>query len=128
LKGGNNMKLDNDCIRDILLYIEEVTTDKLPFVSVDSLKSELKKYSSDTINFHIRQIDQAKLVDAVGYGDGVPQDISNLSWEGNAFIANIRDDKVWSKVKSLTKGLASISIQILNEYAKIVIMNHLPKS
>lgn len=112
------MKLDNDCIRDILLYIEENTTDENCFVSVNKLKSDLSKYSSDTINYHIRQIHQANLVDTVGYGDGVPQDISNLSWEGNIYIANIRDNKVWSIVKEKTKNVASVSFPIIIELAK----------
>ena len=112
------MKLNNDCIRDILLYIEKVTTDENPVVSVDNLKLELHKYSSDTINFHIRQIHQAKLVDSVMYADDEPQEVSNLSWEGNSYVVNIRDDKIWSNVKNKTKGLSSVAFSILVECAK----------
>lgn len=122
------MKLDNDCIRDILLYIEEHTTDECPIVSADDLKSELQKYSSDTINYHIRQIHQAKLVDTVCYGDGVPQDISNLSWEGNTYVANIRDNKIWLNVKEKTKGLSSVAFSILVECAKQEVKRHLSLS
>jgi hypothetical protein len=112
------MRLDPDCIRDILLYIEEHTTDANPFVSTDELKSNLNKYNSDKINYHIRQIDQAGLVDSVDYAEGVPQDISSLSWEGNAYIANIRDDNIWAKVKGRIKGLPSVAFSILIECAK----------
>lgn len=121
------MRLDNDCIRDILIYVEKHTTYRQPFVSVKDLKYELQKYSSDTINYHISQIHQARLVDTVKYGENVPVDISNLSWEGNAYIANIRDDKVWSKIKFLIKGISSISMPVLIEYAKTVAISFLPK-
>ncbi|WP_123053126.1 DUF2513 domain-containing protein [Clostridium sp. JN-1] len=115
------MRLNNDCIRDILLYIEEHTTDEYPFVSVSDLKSKLQKYSSDVINYHVRQIDQANLVNSVSYADDAPQDIAGLSWEGNIYISNIRDDKVWSKLKDATKHLASVSLPVLIEKAPDIV-------
>lgn len=112
------MRLDHDCIRDILLYIEENTTDEHCFVNCEKLIGDLFKYDEDTINYHVRKIHQAGLVDTVSYGDGVPQDISSLSWDGHSYVDNIRDNKVWSAVKERTKGLASVTFSIIVECAK----------
>ncbi|MDP4144133.1 MAG: DUF2513 domain-containing protein [Bacillota bacterium] len=122
------MRLDHDCIREILLYIEKNTTDEFCCVSAQDLRSKLQpKYSEDTINYHVRKIHQACLVDDVFYAENAPQDISCLSWEGHEYIDNIRDNKVWSNVKEKTKTLASASLPILAEYAKKEIFKFLPQ-
>ncbi|WP_039653777.1 DUF2513 domain-containing protein [Clostridium tyrobutyricum] len=109
------MRLNPDCIRDILLYIEENTTDEHPIISVNDLKSKLQKYDSGTINYHIRQIDQANLVDSVTYFEDGPQIVSNLSWTGNEFLANIRGDNVWNHTKSIATKVGSCSLNMLSK-------------
>lgn len=120
------MKLNHDCIRDILLFIEENVTEENDCVDVSNLTESLKsKYDIDTIYYHIRQIHKAGLVDDVSYGDGNPMFISDLSWEGHSYVDNIRDNKVWAKVKEKTKGIASASLPVLIEYAKMAVISYI---
>lgn len=121
------MRLNHDCLRDILLYIEENTSDKVNTISIKKLISDLPEYDKDTIFYHIRQIGNAGLVDHVGYGEGLPIDTTCLSWQGHEYVDNIRDNKIWSKIKSSTKGFASISMPLLVKYAETVAMSFLPK-
>lgn len=122
------MRLNHDCIRDILLYIEKHTTDQLPIVSTENLIVDLQKhYDADTINYHIRQIHKGNLVDNVFYAEGVPQDICDLSWEGRKYVDNIRDPKVWMKLKEATKHLESVSLPIITAMAPEIIKHFLPK-
>lgn len=116
------MRLNNDCIRDILLYIERNTTDEMPFINAENLINDLQqKYDKGTINYHVRQIDKAGLVDDVYYSEDEPDTISDLSWEGHNFINNIRDNNVWSKLKESTKHLGSVSLPVLIEKAPDII-------
>lgn len=116
------MRLNHDCIRDILLYIEENTTYSNFSVIADDLMEYLNsKYDAETINYHIRQIHQAKLVDDVNYPEGLPHEISSLSWQGHEYIDNIRDNKVWKKLKDTSKNLASVSLPVLIKMAPDVI-------
>ena len=107
------MKLNNDCIREILLFIEDNTDFEKSFVDVDKLAAYLNKYDSNTIYYHIKMIDQAGLVDKVCWADCRPYSISNPSWNGHEYLSNIRDDKVWKMMKDYTSKLSSVSLQFL---------------
>ena len=116
------MRLNNDCIRDILLYIEENITESQPTVDVEELISALgHKYDQDTICYHIRQIDKSGLVDDVCYADDGPVFVCDLSWEGHTYVNDIRDNKVWDKLKDVTKGLASVSLSVLMDKAPDIV-------
>lgn len=115
------MRLNHDCVRDILLYIEKNTTDELPFVDAEDLIINLKEYASDTINYHLRQIDKAGLVDGIFYADNVPQTVGDLSWDGRHYVDNIRDNNVWNKLKEISKNMASASLPVLVDKAPDVV-------
>lgn len=122
------MRLNHDCIRDILLYIEKNTTDEIGTIDAETLISDLScKYDEGTINYHVRQIHKANLVDDVFYADDVPDTICGLSWDGHCYMDNIRDNKVWDKLKELSEGVSSIGLPVLIEYAKREVLKFLPK-
>ncbi|AJA48315.1 hypothetical protein CPAST_c22450 [Clostridium pasteurianum DSM 525 = ATCC 6013] len=115
------MRLNNDCIRDILLYVEKNTTYEYPFIAAEDLISHLKDYDEDTVNYHITKVHQGGLIDVINYRNKVPLDVSFLSWKGHEYIDAIRDDKVWEKLKNSTKDIASVSLAILVRLAEDVI-------
>ena len=123
------MRLNPDCIRDILLYVEENINEQNNSINVGNLISNMNsKYDAYIINYHIIQLNQAQLFTHVVIDDGnIPLRIVDLSWEGHHYLNNIRDNKVWSKIKTSTKGLASISMPLLVKYAETVAMSFLPK-
>lgn len=123
------MRLNPDCVRDILLYIEENTDSRHQAVSVEDLVRDMAgKYDDNTLYYHISKIDEGGLVDDVSYtGVNIPIDVTSLSWEGHCFLDNIRDNKVWAKVKAFFKSVVSISLPLLSEYAKTVAASFLPK-
>ena len=112
------MKLNNDCIRDILLFIEESTNNNNLCVDVDLLINNLDKYTSDEIFYHIRQISKYDYVDFVDYADNNPYLIGDLTPIGRNFIDNVRDNKVWSNTKKVASKLSSISLPILTSIAE----------
>ena len=116
------MRLNPDCIRDILLYIEENTNSKKPYIVFKTICLALD-YDADTIDYHIRKLDSANLFDDVAYGNNTISCISSLSWEGHSYIDNIRDPKVWKSIKKSTGKFASISMPILVQLAA----NHITK-
>lgn len=123
------MRLNHDCIRDILLYVEENITYDIESVDVENLISKFSsKYDKNTINYHIKQIGNASLVEEVFYSEDSPELISDLTWEGHEYVNNIRDSKVWAKLKDLTKNLASVSLSVLIQKAPDIVNSLLPKS
>lgn len=118
------MKLNPDCIRDVLLSVEEKTDFSNPWTfSIDSVDSKfLSVYSSEEILYHINQCSKSGLIDGCKiYDDGYSIFISDLSPSGHQFLADIRSDKIWSDVKSVCAKVGSNSLSCIMQIASGVI-------
>lgn len=118
------MRLDNDCIRDIMLYIEDNTTYEKRFIDVDNLVNDLN-YDKDTLYYHLSMISQANLFDKVNFADNRPYLISSLSWEGHQYLDNIREDHIWKAVKEKASKVGSVSLQVMIPLATAIIQQKL---
>ncbi|CUO14520.1 DUF2513 domain-containing protein [Clostridium paraputrificum] len=118
------MRLDNDCIRDILLFIEDNTDYEKEFVSSEEILDGLH-YDKNTLFYHIDMVSQAKLVDNVFYAEDEPQEISRLSWEGHQYLDNIREDHIWKAVKEKANTVGSVSLQVMIPLATAIIQQKL---
>ena len=118
------MKLNSDCIRDILLSVEEdCDYDRVMDYDRDSDSNfRLKKYTHEEIIYHIRQCEYSNLiVNATYYDGGKHIIIDDLSPDGHQFLANIREDTVWNGVKSIAKKVGSTSLTALSQIASNVV-------
>ena len=118
------MKLDPNCIRGLLLTVEE----KCDFNNAweyqrDSFESEyLAEYSHDEILYHIKQAERSGFIEGVHYYDGgADVIICDLTPKGHEFLANIRNTTIWEKVKSKA---SDASLPIIFEIAKDVAMKY----
>ena len=116
------MKLNINCIRDILLTVEKNCDFETPWeYQEDSSDSEfLSNYSHEEIVYHISQAEKSDLIDGVDYFEcGSDIYISDLTPKGHEFLANIRNDTVWKKVLSKASGASlPIIIEVAKEAAK----------
>lgn len=115
------MRLNPDCIRDILLYIESQTDSEIDSVEFEELIDNLTDYDENTLHYHVNQISKSDLVDSVFYADDKPLFISDLSPEGHEFLANVKSNTNWNKTKEIAKNVGSSSINSLKEIAVSVI-------
>lgn len=118
------MKLNPDCIRDILLTVEEVTDfdTRLVYIMSDNQFSKLQKYTHQEIIYHIRQAEESDLIMGVSYPDsGEMCIICDLSPFGHEFLANIRKDNIWNNIKSISKQIGSTSLNALVQISSNVI-------
>lgn len=118
------MKLDPDCVRDILLAVEEATdaTSSFEYERSDPVPKRLKNYDHNTIQYHFQQCDMAGLI--VGfkrYDAGEHITINDLSPEGHKFIANIREDNIWNGIKNIALKVGSKSLDAIIQIASNVI-------
>lgn len=143
------MKLNIDCVRNIMLWAESITTptklaiyvdtdtvDKVKdnlYISDDEIpvpdsqqKELLAKYTNETLVYHLRYCIEAKLLtecDAIS--DGTITAILDLTPLGHDFIGNIRKEENFSPVKSIAEkaGVETVNsiIDIGKEVAKIAI-------
>lgn len=120
------MRLNPDCIRDVLLTIEEHTDMSRQMVYPDNTTYEhLEAYSQDEVLYHIKQCELSGFVTKVSWygGGGLGCRVFFLSPIGHEFLANIRSDTVWHKTKDAAKKVGSFSLDTLSKIAVSVISN-----
>lgn len=115
------MRLNNECVRDLLLAIEENLgiNDK---VSIDDF--ELPNYSYDELIYTALKLIEAGFIngDSSKMIDGsIFVYVSSLTWDGHKFLDNIRDNEVWRKTKSIVSKFSSVSLGIISNVAAQVI-------
>lgn len=122
------MKLNPDCIRDVLLVVETYA----PLEYNDEVEfKELKEYTAEEILYHFRQCSKSHYIDGVkSYGEGIF--VGDLSPAGHQFLANAESPKVWKATKAIAKEIGVQSLTALGQIAAGVvtqiIQNHfLPK-
>ena len=109
------MKLNPDCIRDVLMDIEENTTINTSW-KYDSLNSpkRLLDYDRFEIAYHARYCYEANLIKGFSIG-GNSETIyaMNLTPKGHEFLSNIRENKIWNGVKVIAGKIGSSSLDAL---------------
>ncbi len=118
------MKLNSDCIRDILIAIESLEPGSI--YTISSLHAALPQYSSIVLNYHCLQLLDAGYISANTIhvsNSALPQicTILDLTFAGHQFLANVRSDDIWAKTKSLSKKIGSESLHVLAEISSNVI-------
>ncbi|MDF2538852.1 MAG: hypothetical protein K0S76_1873 [Herbinix sp.] len=116
------MKLNPDCIRDILFAVEETTTfdDDFYYGYEGQTSERLKKYPSDVVMYHIRQCDETGFF--IGCKLTITDEyyIDDLSPLAHQFLADIRSDNAWNKTKEIAKGIGTFSLDALKQIATSV--------
>lgn len=122
------MKLNSDCMRDVLLKIEKmqiITTDEEDNVSieplwVDDLYKALPKYDKEVIFYALYNLEQAGYVStnlingddaSLGYA------VNHMTYEGHNFLDRIRDPKAWRYIKTAGSAIGNFSLSVINQIA-----------
>ncbi len=121
------MKLNPDCIRDVLLYLEEnlSISPELEFLHMDihQLGKDLNYPLNEIANTVLSLNDAGFIVsDTFSAGDGcVMIMISRITYSGYEFIELVRPESVWKKVKSTGKHIGSFSFSVITQIATNVL-------
>ncbi|WP_040981017.1 DUF2513 domain-containing protein [Oceanobacillus jeddahense] len=122
------MKLNKDCVRNLLLYIEKQELGKHIYKSeLENVFGKEFNYSPEEIEYATRKLKEANFIHANGSfenGSWIDYGISEITWDGHQFLDNIRDNKVWKIVKKSASKLSSISLTLMSKIAWSVIENH----
>lgn len=115
------MRLNPDCIRDILLTVENATGYDKDFRYWNSADFPLlSKYSDDEVRYHLEYSNNAGLFVRYFVQLAGSIKIEDLSPAGHEYLAKIRSDTAWAKIREAIKiaGAASIKafIQIASDF------------
>ena len=122
------MKLNSDCMRDVMLKIEQmqtITVDEENNVTfdtlwIDDLYKALSRHDKRDIFYALHNLDQAGYVStnlingddaALGYV------VSYITYEGHNFLDKIRDPKAWKYIKTAGSAIGNFSLSVINQIA-----------
>ncbi|MDE5777466.1 MAG: DUF2513 domain-containing protein [Lachnospiraceae bacterium] len=117
------MKLNIDCVRDVLLQCEEIPLNgKLSFKELVAL---LSGYSEDDLTYTCIKLHEAGYLSIV-YIDYKGKEkhvssISDISFQGHEFLNNIKDSSVWNNIKNVGSKVGATSISAFTQIATGVI-------
>ena len=123
------MKLNPDCIRDILISVElETSWNTHIRFTPGKMPSTLAQYSDDVIFYHVKQCELSDLFGGKTYWflDGGCM-VQYLSPSGHQFLSDIRSDNNWSKTKEIANTVGSESISAIKDIATGVISSLIQK-
>lgn len=119
------MKLDPQCIREILLAVEDKTDYYTPVSAFEV--AEATEFDRDVVLYHIRQCELYGYFTEVrryvnGDDDCV---IIDLSPKGHEFLRDIRSEKIWDQAMKKILPLGTVSLSILQQVASSIILKQL---
>lgn len=123
------MKLNPDCIRDVLLYLEENLTyknnsismehEEIPIATVASNVSENNNYSIEDTQYSIEKLFEINYIEIknIAYDKNkyiVSGNIYDITYEGHNFLNNIRPKNIWDATKTGASKLGLMSVHALS--------------
>lgn len=115
------MKLNHDCVRDVLLCIEE----NLSYgYHIDFSAVKLKDYSQNDLLYTADKLLEAGFLNGSrldSLGELPDIRITSITWNGHQFLDNIRDDGVWKNTKSVLSKFSSASLSLIGNIASQII-------
>lgn len=120
-----NLKLNTDCIRDVLLYLEKnLKIENRNFVSItlSALQENLSKYSAEDVFYTIYNLSEARFVDCK-WGVITSEnyrhcDISNITYRGHQFLESVRPETIWEKTKTVASKVGVHTLEFIESVAR----------
>lgn len=120
------MKLSHDCIRDLMLYLEQ-NLDYNDELEINNL--QLKDYSTVELMYTTKKLFEADFLicdNSIEIDDEYPiMLVNSITYKGHQFLDSIRDDKIWQNTKKTISKLTSASLPIIQEVASSLIKSSL---
>ena len=122
------MKLKPDCVRDVLLTLEDA-----PFneeVKLDYISKQLPNYSTDELWYTCLKLHEGGYIKAIlasNLQSTLPFVVSiiDITFSGHQFLDSVRDTRVWAKTKEVAANAGSFTLKTLGyiaqEVAKVAI-------
>ena len=125
------MKLNPDCIRQVLLFLEKnikITTDTMGKKKTTSVTlimlydaKKLEKFSHDDIWYTVLKLFEGEYISGTKFPNNPEQltrcSIKNITLIGHNLLDNIRDNKIWTKTKKGISELGGVSLNVISTVA-----------
>ncbi len=119
------MKLNPDCIRDTLLYLEEnleiENNHRFTQITLKQLQEQLSQYSSEDIFYSVYNLHKIRFIEGkISDINDMKMffcEINNITWNGHQFLNTIRPKTVWEATKNGASKIGIMSMHALSTIA-----------
>lgn len=123
------MKLDRDCMRDVLLTLEDnlnysALEDGLlsrKVIWLENLCSLLPDYRKEDVFYSVKMLDEAGYIRAnIQWASGGVYScgVTDMTYLGHDFLDKIRDPERWTRVKTVLSGIRDYSLSAISAVAE----------
>lgn len=128
------MKLNQECIRAILLTVEDADLQELraglPLINLQESK-RLRSFSQDEVEYNSMLLIQNEYISArelkIDYAGNNMALLNGLTWQGHQFLDTVRDKTVWKETKNILSKFSSVSLSMTENIASNVILGLIRK-
>lgn len=111
------MRLNHDCIRDLLLGLEGNLKYDQPMKRGTFLSlSNLSEYDKNELIYTLKKMVEAGYL-KVGFYNTSDFFIEDITYSGHQFLENIRDPKIWAKTKAAASDVGGASLSVIGDIA-----------
>lgn len=115
------MKLNPDCVRDVLLAVESCSFGER--MTLEDLNTKLPQYSAEDLCYTCLKLQEGGYLElltisALRMPMPLIKEIGSLTYFGHEFLDTIREDNNWGKVKAVAQKAGTFSLTTLGEIAK----------
>ena len=113
------MKLNPDCIRDILIQLETDLDFPGPVrYRITDDPRILPKYDWYELVYHFKQCSQCGMLEGFQICDSYSSvAINDITYKGHEFLANIRSDKAWKRIMKTALDVGNIALPFIQQIA-----------
>ena len=117
------MKLDYDLLREILLFVED-TADGERFLFAESIWSNnfSEHCSENVFNYHLKFLRDS---DYVEVSETISSYIRDITPMGRIYLDSVRNKDIWEKTKTKIQPLGNVTLSVVTEVAKKLILESL---
>lgn len=117
------MKLNPDCVRDILLKVEEIPDVHHHWTfDTQNIPKIFPQYTTDEVMYHLRQCELSGFF--INTSHNITYEnftVLDLSPSGHQFLNNVRENSIWNGVKGVAAKVGVSSLDALMQIATNVI-------
>lgn len=124
------MKINYDCLRDVLIALEEYLTlsddfgyEEIPLINFIHFQ-ELSRYDAKQIAYCVFKLAEAQYIETGQIYRSEKRiycSIKCITYKGHEFISNTINPDIWKKTTNIAKKVGSFSMSILSQIASNVI-------
>lgn len=116
------MKLDVDCVRDVMLELESFP---IGCYHINSFSKSIDKHGCEIVLYTLTKLIEADFINAgtTRTMDGILHigGIVDLTFKGHQFLETIRENKIWSKTKGILGKIGSSGFGLVTQVATSVL-------